>query len=131
MTREIILANINAWDGKWEPEKGLVFSASGNSAVAIDVKWDSPAITYHAFLMEHAGDDMGAFHFSTAGDFKDFNGLITFVKKVSQYVEYVLEIDNAKIVERPVTDARVEANLAGKVEAYEKILINRDITVGK
>jgi len=128
MTRQTILANIEAGDGKWEPEKGLVFSKDHTS---IDVKWNSPTSIFGAFLMDSAGDDMGNFHFSSAGDFKDINGLIDFVKKVSRHTDYVLEIDNAKIVERPVTDARTEANLAGKVEAYEKILINRDITVGK
>ena len=131
MTRQDIISNIEAGDGKWKPEKDLVFSIDSSSSGVIDVEWDSPTIKFKAFLMKHAGDDMGAFHFCTAGDFNDLNGLIEFVKKVSRHVEYVLEIDNAKIVERPVRDARAEANLAGKVEAYEKILINRDITVGK
>jgi len=128
MTRQDIIANIEAGDGKWEPEKGLIFSTDRD---LIAVKWNSPTTIFGAFLMEHSEDNMGELHLSSAGDFKDLNGLIEFVKKVSRYVEYVLEIDNAKIVERPVRDVMAEANLAGKVEAYEKILINRDITVGK
>lgn len=132
MTRQELIDKIEgSIDRKWQPEEDIVFTVEGKDKTI----W-AKGFGFAVFQMEHGGDNMGDFHLSSCKEIKDFNDLILFIKKVSAHVGYDLKIDGytSTPVEQVVvdkTDKIKESLLAGKVEAYENILIGRDITASE
>lgn len=130
LTREQIKTNIEAGSGKWEPEKDFIFRMD-DSDNTLHIDWITDVQKYQAFLVNSRGEDMGSIYLASMGELKNINYIIKFVKKISEYVGYDLNIDEAKTVQMPVRDKGEESRLAGKVEAYENLLLNREINISK
>lgn len=130
LTKQELINHIqNSVNQSWEPEAGLKFTMQEDETVYVD--WSGKNVNFRAFIMKHNGDAMGEFYLANAGNLRDTNDLILFIKKIAKHVGYELKIDEAQIVEKPVIDNKEESRLTGKVEAYEKILINRELTISK
>ena len=128
-TREQLSQLIEDNNGEWEPEKGFIFRQDKEYGT-MHIDWTSRVYTFQAFLM-NAKEDMGGIHLCSVGDLENINYFIKFIKKIAEYTEYELKIDEAKTVQMPVSDKAKESKLAGKVEAYENLLINREINISK
>jgi len=84
LTRQELINHINgSVNKKWEPEEGLVFYTEDDKTIW--VKWDSKNVEFAAFLMKHGGDEMEKFYIAKAGNMKDTNDLILFIKKIAKY----------------------------------------------
>jgi len=80
--------------------------------------------------------DLNDFHFSNGFSLFDKESManfINFAKDLSYFLEVKLDIPGAEVIERfiKVKDETAEAKLDGKVEAYEKLLIGRTVSIGE
>ena len=80
--------------------------------------------------------DLNDFYFANGFsifDKESMENFINFAKDLSNFLEVKLEIPGAETIERfiKIKDETTEAKLDGKVEAYEKLLIGRTVTIGE
>ena len=80
--------------------------------------------------------DLNDFYFANGFnlfDKENMKNFINFAKDLSNFLEVKLEIPGAETIDRVVKikDETTEAKLDGKVEAYEKLLIGRTVSIGE
>jgi hypothetical protein len=131
LTREQLLKKIEEGGGSWEPEGSFKFYLDKRDGTTIYAEWTSElGYKYDAFWIRgHKENNPGEFYFNTTCGLSEGDSLIEFVKKLSYYTDYDLGLDGVTAVEKEVYNKEEESRLAGKVEAYENLLINREINI--
>ena len=130
MTKQEVVQKINENNGSWIAPHQIVFtqekgdktihakSADGMSGFLIGIKndWKEFHVTSSFYFFE--GERMGEF--------------IRFRKNLGEILGIPFEIPGAEKIETTVKikDEKSEGILMGKVEAYEKIITDRPITIG-
>jgi hypothetical protein len=135
MTRKELLERIDANGGEWKATDVVRFTRHGS---------DHDPDGVSAFVI-HDGDErhfwlMG--HLDRVSEFRVQNietlGLIPTAYEAAQVLASVVEYDMPGVkpvtivkVERLEADRALEEHLSGKVEAYEKLLIGRAVTISQ
>ncbi len=143
--REDIVKKVEESNGKWRPTKDIDFVSSGGE--------DGTQGGLHALIS--VGDE--TFTFWCMAHHHDFTESIIWgnvelsktsklyeaSKKLASFIG--LNLESGEVVEVPITEESAEnpgkgygtepttneAKLGGMVEAYEKILINREVTISR
>lgn len=132
MNREEILKKCSENDGTWEAVKNITFATEGadTGGVLCHIKVDDEEVVF--WMMSHHKK-------LTDGIFKDNAKLetIAYYFRAAVILAAFFEIDlpslpKPEIVTKEVATISTEhLKMEGKIEAYEKLLIGRDIQISK
>jgi hypothetical protein len=127
LTRDDLLKRVKENGGEWEPEPGMIFKTD-KSDETVHVRDEKTKMS--AFFMKHMGEDMAKFYISSSFNLEDLGNAIEFSRKLAKHVGFNLEVKGAETIEvvKEIKNEKEEARLGGMVQAYEKILIGREIT---
>lgn len=130
-TKEEIIALIKA-----QPNKELIYRD-----ISLDLDTDNQGEVIKCFyggivltLWSHYGSDINNFYVTSMNNgFEQINSLITIYSQLAEFVGFDLHIDNTITLQKDVLVEKVvevkNEKDAGKVEAYENILLKRNITI--
>ena len=130
MNKQILIDRIKKEDGVYIENK-LNFTQEKDDET-IHIK--STENSMSGFIL--GSGDLNDFIFSNGFSLFDKESManfINFAKDLSYFLEVKLDIPGAEVIERfiKVKDETAEAKLDGKVEAYEKLLIGRTVSIGE
>jgi hypothetical protein len=126
MTIKEIEQNIVNGDGKWAPKDDFVFTQEEGDET-IHVKCARENEVGSGFLMSHGNGDFGQFHIMGGFSLKDINKHNNFCQMLIDILDVPVSIGSVVSKEVKVTDQKI----LGMVEAYEKLLLGREMTLGK
>lgn len=119
-------------NGEWEPESGFKFKMEKEDST-IHVSCDRPNERGSGFLMEYNNGDFGQFYVQQGFNLRDTGKYIRFCHMLKN----ILEIENIEIsggiiekkIEVEVEKKIVDEKQQGMIDAYEKILLGRKVTL--
>ena len=130
MNKQILIDRIKKEDGVYIENKLKFTQEKDDETIHIKSTENSMA----GFIL--GSSDLNDFYFANGFsifDKESMENFINFAKDLSNFLEVKLEIPGAETIERfiKIKDETTEAKLDGKVEAYEKLLIGRTVTIGE
>lgn len=128
MNRQEVEEKITQGDGQWITEN-LVFTQDDDGT--IHAKWLDSSRKGQGFIVGKTNPPTD-FHFTTSGGAKDFDDMVAFGKAVASVLGFRIALKEASeyTIVQKVPDPEMP-RVQGMVEAYEKILLGRDITASK
>lgn len=130
MNIEKLKENIVLGNGKWEPKEGFIFTQEEGDGT-VWVKCERENEKGSGFLMPHSKGDLKDFYIQTGLSIKEINKNIRFVQMLNNILEIGIQIESVteKEVKVEVEKIVIDEKSKGVIEAYEKLLIGRKVTL--
>lgn len=130
MNIQKIKENIVLGNGKWEPKEGFIFTKEDNDET-IWVKCERENEKGSGFLMKHSNGEFKEFYIQNSLAIKDINKGIRFVQMLNNILEIGISIETVvdREVKIEVEKIVIDEKTKGMIEAYEKLLLNRKVTL--
>ena len=133
MTKETLIESIKATvDEKYTTANGITFTIEDGDDTIYARREGIVA------FCTKSSDVDDWYQSSSIGHFTNCNNVFTFMRDISEYIGFdfkiegqILRVKEKEVVIEKEGPSTEQYRLGGMVEAYEKILTNRDLTVGK
>ena len=133
MTKETLLESIKATvDEKYTTANGITFTIEDGDDTIYARREGIVA------FCTKSSDVDDWYQSSSIGHFTNCNNVFTFMRDISEYIGFdfniegqIVRVKEKEVVIEKEVPSTEQYRLGGMVEAYEKILTNRDLTVGK
>ncbi len=129
MNIENLKKNIVLGNGKWEPKEDFIFTQEDDGTIYAKCNRENEIGI--AFLMTHSGGNFMDFYIQSGCSIKDINKNIRFTKMLNDILEIGVSIESVteKEVKVEVEKIVIDEKSKGTIEAYEKLLIGRKVTL--
>lgn len=133
MTKETLIESIKATvDEKYTTANGITFTIEDGDDTIYARREGIVA------FCTKSSDVDDWYQSSSIGNFTNCNNVFTFMRDISEYIGFdfniegqIVRVKEKEVVIEKEVPSTEQYRLGGMVEAYEKILTNRDLTVGK